>query len=663
MRTFDRRFVGSALVILVGTVVAAPSALAVPGDIALASISDSGAKADNGGTLASVSADGTRVAFFSVATNLDPSDPDGLGDIYVKDLTTGDLTLASTSDTGVKGNGSSFEPAISADGTKVAFSTEATNLDPADTDSLGDVYVKDLTTGDITLASTNDAGVKGNVGSGGLSLSADGTKVVFMSLATNFDPTDTDGFWDLYVKDITTGDITLASTGDAGAKGNDNSIAPSISADGTRVAFESNATNFDPVDSEFPLDVYVKDLVTGSITIASTDDAGLKGDGVSFQVSLSGDGNRVAFMSNATNLDPANTDGFQDVYVKDLTTGDITLASTDDAGVKGNSSSFDPSISADGTRVAFDSQSTNLEPTDPDDVIDVFVKDLETGDITLASTDDAGVKGNGQSFFPSLSADGSRVGFQSIATNLDPADTDADEDVYVKEFGAAPGTDLLVVKADDPDPVRQGQSLTFSLTVASRGTDAATGVRLTDTLPAGVTFASASPSQGSCSELGGVVTCELGNMAGGAFAAVEIVVTPNEPGVVTNRAEITSEQTDTHPTNNVDTEDTTVLAAPSGCTISGTEGNDVLRGTRRDDVICGLGGDDKLDGGRGNDLLLANEGRDQLDGGSGADVLRGGDGNDLLRTLDGVRGNDTADGGEGFDRCRVDPGDVVVSCP
>ena len=75
----------------------------------------------------------------------------------------GDITLASTSDTGVKGNGDSTEPSLSADGTKVAFGSSATNLDPADTDSVVvDVYVKDLTTGDITLASTSDTGVKGN---------------------------------------------------------------------------------------------------------------------------------------------------------------------------------------------------------------------------------------------------------------------------------------------------------------------------------------------------------------------------------------------------------------------------------------------------------------------------------------------------------------------
>ena len=168
----------------------------------------------------------------------------------------------------------------------------------------------------------------------------------------------------------------------------------------------------------------MKDLVTGDITLASTSDSGVKGNGCSIGPSLSADGTQVAFYSSATNLDPADTDAVQDMYVKDLVTGDITLASTSDTGVKGNSDSFGPSLSTDGTKVAFDSVASNLDPADTDTVVDIYVKDLVTGDITLASTSDTGVKGNGDSFDPSLSADGTKVAFHSVATNLDPADTD-----------------------------------------------------------------------------------------------------------------------------------------------------------------------------------------------------------------------------------------------
>ena len=122
-------------------------------------------------------------------------------DIYVKDLLTGDIVLASTSDTGIKANAFSLLPSLSGDGTKVAFYSLADNLDPDDTDSSFDVYVKDLLTGDVTLASTSDAGVKGNNHSLWPSLSADGTKLAFYSFATNLDPADSDGFPDIFVKD------------------------------------------------------------------------------------------------------------------------------------------------------------------------------------------------------------------------------------------------------------------------------------------------------------------------------------------------------------------------------------------------------------------------------------------------------------------------------
>src|SRR5207245_814573 len=144
-------------------------------------------------------------------------------------------------------------------------------------------------------------------------------------------------------------------------------------------------------------------LTTGDIALASTSDTGEKGDGDSSAPFLSADGTKVAFRSTATNLDPVDTDTLLDIYVKDLITGDITLASTSDTGVKANADSSDQVFSADGNRIAFRSYATNLDPADPDAISDVFVKDLATGDLILVSTSDAGVKGNGGSAVPSLS--------------------------------------------------------------------------------------------------------------------------------------------------------------------------------------------------------------------------------------------------------------------
>jgi Tol biopolymer transport system component len=347
----------------------------------------------------------------------------------------GDLTLMSTSDSGVKGIGDSFDPSVSADGTIVAFSTQADNLDPADTDPVTDVYVKDLVTGNLTLVSTSASGVKGNGTSDSPSLSADGTKVAFVSTATNLDPADIDTGMDVYVKDLVSGNLTLVSTTFSGAKGTDNSLFPSVSGDGTKVGFASFAINLDPADTDNVMDVYVKDLVTGNLTLVSTTSSGVKGNGSSDRPSLSADGSKVAFGSNADNLDPADVDD-PDVYVKDLVTGNLMLASTSDTGVKGNDDSNGPSLSADGTKVAFRSSADNLDPADPvnDFFFDAYVKDLVTGDLTLASTSDSGVKGNDETGIPSLSADGTKVAFDSNADNLEQADTDTDEDVYLKEL-------------------------------------------------------------------------------------------------------------------------------------------------------------------------------------------------------------------------------------
>lgn len=188
------------------------------------------------------------------------------------------------------------------------------------------------------------------------------------------------------------------------------------------------------------------------------------------------------------------------------------------------------------------------------------MKDLSTGNITLASTSDTGVKGNSGSWRSAISSDGTRVAFDSGATNLDPADTEPDGDIYVKELGGAPppSADLSLTKSDSPDPVTVGDTLTYTLTVANGGPDAAADATVIDNLPGSVTFASATPSQGSCLESGGTVACNLGAIANGAGATVTIEVTPNSAGTITDTASVSSATADPQSANNSDSEDTTV---------------------------------------------------------------------------------------------------------
>jgi uncharacterized repeat protein (TIGR01451 family) len=541
----------AAVVVLVAIAFAAPvnAALAAPGDLHLASASATGAPSDGEALVPSVSADGAMAAFFSTATNLHPADTDAGSDVYVKNVRTGAVILASRAAGGAKGNGDSRLPVVSADGKRVAFISEATNLHPA---GVPGVYVKDLATGAVEFASATQAGAPANDGADRVALSADGRRVAFSTPATNLDPRDTVADFDVYVKDLDSGRLTLASLSASGQKrvGLFGSLAPSLSADGSRVAFHSDASGLHPDDGDETGDVFVRDLNTGELVLASKNDLGAKGNAQSSAPSLSGDGTKVAFVSYATNFDPALTvNGLAAIYLKDLVTGDLSLVSRNAAGdliLRGISA---PSMSADATRIAFDSSSTNAHPADADGVSDVFVKDLVTGHVFLASASTAGLKGNGDSYPAFLSADGSTVAFRSGATNLDPADSDSASDVYAKELGDAPQSpadraDLSITQTDSPDPVLAGQRLSYDIRVRNDGPATATGVIVLEELDAGVRFESAASSRGSCGESAGVVRCDLGALALGETATVAVRVMPTAQGTIAARATVQSNQAD-----------------------------------------------------------------------------------------------------------------------
>ena len=133
-----------------------------PGSLRLASTSDAGVKGNDWSVHAAISGDGSTVAFASNATNLDGKDKDAITDIYVKDLESGNVTLASVPDDGTNAfGGNALAPQLSDDGDLVAFAMGG-SIDPADTNFLSDVYLKNVTTGDVRLVSTNDTGAVGN---------------------------------------------------------------------------------------------------------------------------------------------------------------------------------------------------------------------------------------------------------------------------------------------------------------------------------------------------------------------------------------------------------------------------------------------------------------------------------------------------------------------
>jgi uncharacterized repeat protein (TIGR01451 family) len=533
----------------VALAVPASAAVAAPGDLHLASAGPTGTASNGEALVPSVSQDGTMVAFFSTATNLHPADTDPGPDVYVKNLRTGAVILASRAASGAKGNGESRSPAISADGSRVAFVSTATNLHPA---GVPGVYVKDLTTGAVQLASVTETGTPANDGADGVTLSDDGSTVAFSTTATNLHPEDPVADFDVYVKDLTTGRLTLASLSASGEKriGLFGSGAADLSANGGRVVFHSDVPGLHPADGDGAADVFVRDLRTGELTLASTNDVGAKGNAQSTGPSLAGDGMRVAFNSYATNLDPAlAVNGLNAIFLKDLATGDLSLVSRNAAGDLILFGVSNPSMSADAARIAFTSPSTNAHPADADGLSDVFVKDLATGHVFLASSSTAGVKGNGDSYPAQLAAGGSTAVFRSSATNLAPADTDSASDVFAKELGdAAPppggGADLAIAHTDAPDPVLAGGRLTYDVRVRNDGPAPATGVTVLEELDADVRFESASASRGTCAQSSGVVRCEIGTLARGETATVTVHVTPAAQGTIAARATVQANEAD-----------------------------------------------------------------------------------------------------------------------
>src|SRR3954447_8184949 len=148
--------------VAVASAVSVAPAAAAEEDLTLASTAEGGPKGNQQSSRPSLSADGTRVVFWSFASNLVDGDDNNSADVFVKDLTTGQLTLVSTAQDGTKGNASSMFPSLSADGTHVAFSSEASNLVEGDTNNQTDVFVKNLATGTVTLASTAADGTQGD---------------------------------------------------------------------------------------------------------------------------------------------------------------------------------------------------------------------------------------------------------------------------------------------------------------------------------------------------------------------------------------------------------------------------------------------------------------------------------------------------------------------
>jgi len=340
---------------------------------------------------------------------------------------------ASVDSAALQGNLVSRYPSISADGRFVAFDSSATNLATGDTNGNWDVFVRDLPNGMTTRVSVDASGAQVSGDSRAPTLSADGRYVAFYSLSPGLVGGDTNGVSDVFVRDLLTGSNTLVSVDSSGAHANGASSLASIPPDGRYVAFLSSASNLVAGDTNNVVDVFVHDLLLGGTTRASVDSAGVQANNACFDPSISRDGRFVAFGSSASNLVPGDTNGVRDVFVRDLSNNTTVRASVDSAGTQGNGNCGVPSLSADGRFVGFAGLANNLVPGDTNGALDVFVRDLQGLTTSRVSVSSSGAQSNGNSGVCSISADGRWISFGSSASNLVLGDTNGVDDVFAHD--------------------------------------------------------------------------------------------------------------------------------------------------------------------------------------------------------------------------------------
>ncbi len=264
-------------------------------------------------------------------------------------------------------------------------------------------------------------------------VNADGSVVVFDSIANNLVRDDTNHSDDVFVRDRATGKTIRVSVSSTGEQGNEDSSRPDISAGGRYVVYDSSSTNLvDNPDTNAVLDVFRYDRTTQTTTLVSESPAGAAGNASSFGAAISANGRFVAFTSDATDLTTQAASGARDVYVRDLQTGKTRIASLKVDGTAAGGGANSPAISPNGRFVAFESFASDIVPGDTNDNFDVFLRDRKLAQTTMVSVDSSGVEGvDGGSFQPAISDDGHLIAFASDATNLVADDTNGRQDVFV----------------------------------------------------------------------------------------------------------------------------------------------------------------------------------------------------------------------------------------
>ena len=474
----------------------------------------------------SLTPDGRLVVYSSTATNLVPAAVPTESEIYVRDLLTATNTRVSAyARTQFATTVMCYSPVISDDGRFVAY--EGSRI-PA-SGGIGPNYIfrYDMSNGQTKIVENNAVAVANPlIGTRTIDMSPDGRFIAYIAalfdvngvipatscirrwdanaIATilisgdisnkvpvgsacdfpKIDPTgryvaflagpailtsnSAVGSYHLYLRDTQTSTTRMLDTDTNGVGSPVSSLTvPRISADLRFVAFESADSALIPNDNNHDSDVFVKDLMTGSIELISMADPLFasttpNGNSLSSGGSVSVDGHFIAFTSEADNLVANDTNGVRDVFVRDLANNSLALVSVATNGSVGNGPSSEPGMTPDGRFVVFCSLANNLTAGDANKVQDVFVRDFQNGMTTLVSVNSNGLAaGNGSSYSPSISQDGRFVLFLSGASNLTVGTFSGPENVFLRDLALGTNYALTSSGGSIASMTRDGRFVAF----------------------------------------------------------------------------------------------------------------------------------------------------------------------------------------------------------
>jgi hypothetical protein len=443
----------AALILLAGV---APAASGQP---TLVSRTPAGQPGNGISSSAVPSLDGRFVVFTSTASDLVPGDDVNL-DLFRFERETGSVVRANLPRT-PRTAASLLAGGISADGRFATFSSTDGTLAPGDTNGVSDVFLYDWLAGTVVLVSRGPGGAVGNDFSSAPRISADGTRIVFTTRARNLSTVDNGIAEDVFLWERGSGALTLLSRGADGTAANGFSVFANINPSGTLVAFSSAATNLTSTpDRNAERDIYVHHVASGRTLRASVAASGVEPDGECINGVPSDDWD-VLMHCDASTLVPGDTNGVGDVYVKDLVSGQIARVNLRPGGQQSPlDAGFAPlSISSAGMRVAFASSDTGLTGGASGTV----VRSLDTGQNVLAAPVAAEMSADGR--YAAYSFNGTPGALQVLLATLNlPEDTptaDGDGDGLPTSWEVRAGLDPNPSTSDqgaagDPD----GDSLT-----------------------------------------------------------------------------------------------------------------------------------------------------------------------------------------------------------